>query len=259
MPNLYIITATFNSAKTVCRAITSINEQVSVELHHILIDGGSTDSTVEIARNKSDFLYSLISEPDLGIYDALNKGIALVPEGGVFGVLHSDDYFSKKNICSQVISIFKINPDVDIIYGDLLYVNENGSIFRRWRSGKFLLTKLSKGWMPPHPTVFIRKNSKTSIKYDLSYNISSDYDYVLKLFSNPNLNILYLSEVVTMMQVGGLSNRNLSNIIIKTREDYAVAKKYFDFPLIAVVCKNFRKLNQFIHFQNSLFNKQDKA
>ena len=248
MPNLYIITATFNSEKTVCRAITSINEQVSVFLHHILVDGCSTDATVDIAINKSNFLFSSISEPDLGIYDALNKGIALVPEGEVFGILHSDDYFSNKNICSLVISIFNKNPDIDVIYGNLMYVKENGDIFRKWHSGSFALSKLSKGWMPPHPAVFIKKSSKTAISYDLSYKISSDYDYVIKLFSNPNLNIFYLNEVVTIMQVGGASNRNLKNIIIKTFEDYAVAKKYFTFPLIAVVCKNFRKLNQFMHF-----------
>lgn len=248
MPNLYIITATFNSEKTVCRAIKSINEQVSVFLHHILVDGCSTDATVDIAINKSDFLFSSISEPDLGIYDALNKGIALVPEGEVFGILHSDDYFSNKNICSLVISIFNKNPDIDVIYGNLMYVKENGDIFRKWYSGSFALSKLRKGWMPPHPAVFIKKSSKTAISYDLSYKISSDYDYVIKLFSNPNLNIFYLNEVVTMMQVGGASNRNLKNIIIKTFEDYAVAKKYFTFPLIAVVCKNFRKLNQFMHF-----------
>lgn len=259
LPKLYIITATFNSAKSVYRAIESINEQVSVDLHHILIDGGSKDATVDIVRNKSNFLFSLVSEPDLGIYDALNKGIELIPDGEVFGVLHSDDYFSNKNICSLILSIFNNNPDIDVIYGDLSYVKENGSIFRRWCSSNFTVAKLRYGWMPPHPTVFIRKNSKTAISYDLSYKISSDYDYVLKLFSDPNTNIFYLNEVVTMMQVGGVSNRNLTNIIIKTREDYAVAKKYFTFPLIAIVCKNLRKLNQFMHFQKRIFNRQDSA
>lgn len=248
MSNLYIITATFNSEKKVCKALASINEQISVGLHHILIDGGSTDATVDIVRNKSDFLFALISEPDLGIYDALNKGVALVPEGEVFGVLHSDDYFSNKNICSSIMSIFKENPNIDLIYGNLMYVKENGNIFRRWHSGNFTLSKLSRGWMPPHPTIFIRKNSKTAISYNLSYKISSDYDYILKLFSNPNLNIFYLNKFITMMQIGGLSNRNLSNIIIKMREDYAIAKNSFKFPLITVALKNFRKINQLFYF-----------
>ena len=237
-----IITPTFNSRKFLSDCYTSVQSQKDVTLEHLFIDGLSSDGTVELLK---DLSVHFISEKDKGVYEALNKGMKLA-SGDFIGILHSDDLFGHDLILKQILE--KFQEGADVVYGDLTYIDRNDStkIFRKWKSYYFYPLDLEFGWMPPHPTVFFRKNLLSEIGYyDESFRISGDYGFLLRLFRK-NLKIAYLPEVVTKMRVGGISNRSFRNIVLKMREDFQIASKNFSNPYGTLVGKNLRKLKQFL-------------
>lgn len=244
-----IITVTFNSAKTITNCILSLNTQTYNDIEHLIIDGGSKDQTLNIIRSESNHILKVISEPDNGIYDAINKGIKAA-SGEIIGILHSDDQFASDSVLEQVNETF-LKYNADVVYGDLFYVKYNNpnKIIRYWKSKAFDKLLISKGWMPAHPTVFIRMEVfKKHGLYDLQFRISSDYDFMLRIMQDKELRFEYLPAVITKMRLGGASNRSLKNIIIKSHEDYrAIKKNGLSNPMLVLFRKNFSKVSQFFH------------
>ncbi|NLH39970.1 MAG: glycosyltransferase [Elusimicrobia bacterium] len=242
-----IITTTFNSADTIKASIESVRSQTYPFIEHILIDGASTDETLNIARKISPDL-RIISESDNGIYDALNKGIKMA-SGDIIGVLHSDDFYASKDIVESVIELFQ-NNDINSCYGDLCYVAKSNpeKIIRYWRSGEFNIKNFEKGWMPPHPTFFVRKEvyDKYGL-FDLSYKISADYELMIRFLYKHSISVGYIERVMVNMRVGGKSNKNIYKILTKMAEDYKIIKQYKLGGFNTLLAKNFQKLPQFLH------------
>lgn len=242
-----IITATYNSSNTIIDTLKSLENQSYPNIEYIIVDGESKDNTLEIVKKYSTKISKIISEPDKGIYDALNKGID-ASTGDIIGFLHSDDIFAYSNAIEDLVNTL-INEQSHAIYADLEYVSkENTSnVVRRWVSGNYKHSNLKKGWMPPHPTFFMKRNLyKQYGSFDLNFKISADYDSLLRYLWLNNISVSYLPKVVTKMRVGGESNRSFLNILKKTKEDILVLKKNNIFWIYPLLMKNLSKLPQFI-------------
>ncbi|MHA7943030.1 glycosyltransferase family 2 protein [Formosa sp. 3Alg 14/1] len=243
-----IITATYNSEKTIEDCLQSVLTQDYNNIEYIIIDGASKDNTLSIiekAKLKHENIIS-VSEPDKGIYDALNKGIKKAT-GDIVGFLHSDDFFSTNATISHIVEAFNSNK-VDGVYGDLHYINATNSekIVRNWTSKPFSDKLLKQGWMPAHPTLFLKKAVyKKHGVFNIAFKIAADYDLMLRIFKDTTLQFNYLPEVITKMRVGGASNRSLKNIWLKTREDYmAVKGNNISSPALVICSKNLSKIPQ---------------
>lgn len=241
-----IITITYNSAKTLQRTFASIIGQTYANIEHIIVDGASTDGTVAMieayAKKRPNVRW--VSEKDEGIYNALNKGIRMAT-GDVIGFLHSDDVLFAPDSIEHIAEAFK-EPDVDVVYGDLQYCHGN-RVVRRWQSNPFNPRSLKYGWMPPHPTVYVRRSVYEQVgEYDEWFRISADFDMMLRIFG-AGYKSHYLPEVIVSMETGGASNRNTKARLSKTQEDYVVLKKnHVGAGYLTVACKQLRKIRQFL-------------
>ncbi len=246
-----VVTATYNCRSVLPRCLASVSAQSYHSVEHIVIDGASTDGTLDLLYNNKSKISVLVSEPDSGIYDALNKGISC-SSGEIIGFLHSDDTFMSNDTLKMVADIFEKDQSVSAVYGDLIYVQRDRPdiIVRRWNAGGYSENNMIMGWMPPHPTLYVRREIYDIIGgFDTRYRISSDYFSVLKMFSLKSFKVAYLPHVMIRMQTGGISNRGFFEIIQKTREDmdslrrcnYGRIRSVF-----TLVCKNVRKVTQFI-------------
>lgn len=241
-----LVTAVYNRAGTIGEALASVAWQSYREVEHLIMDGGSTDGTLAAIEAAAHPAMRVISEPDRGIYDALNKGFALAT-GEVLGLVHSDDYLAHSRVLERVMAAFS-DPAVDAVYGDLDYIlaADPARVVRRWRSGPFAPGRLRRGWMPPHPALFIRRRIwETRGTYDTRYQIAGDYDAILRWFGTGAIKVVYLPEVLVKMRTGGESNRSLGRILRKTREDYRALRVNRIGGLGALICKNLSKLTQF--------------
>lgn len=248
-----IITITYNSAKTLARALQSVQSQSYNEIEHILVDGASTDGTRQMIEeyanhqssvsNHSSISVRWVSEPDEGIYNAINKGIRMAT-GDVIGFLHSDDVLKSADSIAQIAKAFVVSK-ADVVYGDLQYFR-GGKIIRRWVSNPFHPSMLKYGWMPPHPTVYVRREVYEQVGlYDEWFSISADYDMMLRIFQS-NYRVYYVPEVLVCMETGGASNRNARARLSKTQEDYiALRKNHVGAGYLTVACKQLRKIKQF--------------
>jgi len=242
---LSIITATYNREGTIGATCESIAEQSHGDIEWIVIDGGSSDGTLEKLKGSQRQPDILISEPDKGIYDALNKGLGLAT-GEVVGFLHSDDFYPSGDVLAAVAKAFEMT-DVDAVYGDLDYVlgDQPDKVARRWRSGEYDRENFKKGWMPPHPAYFMRREHYEEFGgFDLSYSIAADYDSMVRYLWHQQLHTSYLPKVLMKMRTGGVSNRSLKNIIQKSREDYRVMRQN-GLGLTCLLRKNLSKIPQF--------------
>ena len=259
-----IITITYNSSKTLPRALESVRSQTYGDIEHIIVDGASTDGTKELieayaqsSNHKSQTSPSLegrdgvgfphvrwISEPDEGIYNALNKGIRMAT-GDVIGFLHSDDILYSPDSIGQIAAAFA-DGTVDVVYGDLQYC-KGDRVTRRWKSNTFNSGSLQYGWMPPHPTVYVRKKVYEEVgPYDEWFRISADYDMILRIFT-AGYKTCYIPQVLVSMETGGASNRDAKARLSKTQEDYiALKKNHIGAGYLTVACKQLRKLRQFL-------------
>lgn len=247
LPRISVVTAVFNCADTVGESLASVQAQSWQPVEHIVIDGGSTDGTLEILKRHEGRLAALVSEPDGGIYDALNKGFARA-RGDVVGLLHSDDRFAHDGVLERVAAAFA-DPGADLVYGDLDYVSrtDTSRVIRRWRSGEWSARKLGWGWMPPHPTLFVRRAVYEKLGgFDTTYRIAADYDLILRLLGRHGLQPRYIPEVLVKMRLGGTSNRSLGHIARKSREDYLALRRNRVGGLGALCWKNLSKLGQFL-------------
>jgi len=242
-----IITATYNSAATISSCIASVNEQTYPDIEHIIIDGASKDNTLEIIKSMPNRISKIVSEPDDGIYDALNTGIQLA-SGDIIGFLHADDIFFSGSILQKIADSFDAF-NTDGIYGNnYLVQSENiNKIVRIWSSKPFSPKFLNYGWMPPHPALFLKESVyKKHGVFDLSFKISSDYDFILRIFKDQDLKYAYIPETITKMRVGGASNGSFKKFIQKTREDYiALKKNNISNPFIALFSKKISKISQY--------------
>ena len=242
-----IITATYNSEKTICECIESVNTQTYKNIEHIIIDGASKDNTLQIIKNRCSRISKIISEPDNGIYDALNKGL-LLATGNVIGFLNSDDFYASDKTL-EIIANILYNDKTDGFFGDLQYVSHKNiyKVIRFWGSTPFERKSLSSGWMPAHPTLYLRREVyKKHGNFDTSLKIAADYDFILRVFKDDSLNFEYLPHVIVKMRTGGISNSSLKNIILKSKEDLRVIKKHKLKGFYTLTLKNFRKILQFI-------------
>lgn len=242
-----IITATYNSEKTLTDTLLSLENQTYQNIEYIIVDGASTDSTLTLVHEKSSRVAKIISEPDKGIYDALNKGIAAAT-GDIIGFLHSDDLFAYNYAIEDVVSALNKSGS-DAIYGDLEYVAQN-NIYKRvrlWKSGAFSRSKMRFGWMPPHPAFYMKRSCyQEHGGFSLDYRISSDYDSLLRYLYAKRIVVSYLPKILVKMRVGGISNRSIRTMLCKSKEDIIILKNNGIPWLLALIFKNISKLPQFI-------------
>ena len=245
-----IITATYNSEATLKSSMLSVLNQSFQNIEYVIIDGNSTDQTLELVKQHQiqfpQIEFKILSEPDSGIYDALNKGVQLAT-GEVIGFVHSDDILAENQILSMLVSQFK-KEDLHGVYGDLQYVDRHNiaAVIRYWKSNLFNASLLKKGWMPAHPTLFLKKEvyQKHGL-FNVNYKIAADYDFMLRILKDDSLKFGYLPQVITKMRVGGTSNRSIKNIIQKTKEDYRAVRSNNIGGWLVVFRKNISKLKQF--------------
>jgi len=240
-----IITATYNNQNTIVDAINSVALQTYENIEHILIDGASTDDTLSIINDAKGRISKIISEPDNGIYDALNKGIKNA-NGDVIVFLHADDIFAENTIIEKAAKLFEEKQPYSI-YGDLQYVSKENTdkIIRYWKSGEYSFSKLKKGWMPPHPTFFVKKEMYDKFGlFNTSFKIAADYDIILRFLGKHKISTAYLPEVMIKMRIGGESNKSIKNIILKMREDVKALKKNNIGGFYTLILKNITKIPQ---------------
>tara|TARA_B110000879_G_scaffold208520_1_gene294269 strand:+ start:876 stop:1622 length:747 start_codon:yes stop_codon:yes gene_type:complete len=243
-----IITATYNSAKYIASSLNSIFNQDYKDIECIIIDGDSKDQTKSIIKTyqRKNLNITLVSEADNGIYDALNKGIKLAT-GDLIGFVHSDDNLASPHIISELVLAIKEKQAFGV-YGDLQYVSQldTSKLIRDWKSCVFSKSLLKKGWMPPHPTLFLKKEVyQKHGNFNQNYKISADYDFMLRVLKDKTLRFVYLPKVIIKMRVGGASNKNLKNIIQKTKEDYKAITSNKIGNWVTLFLKNYSKFKQF--------------
>lgn len=249
---LSIITICYNPGESIKAAIVSVLSQQDVDVEYMIIDGGSTDGTREFITSLNGRINRFISEPDRGLYDALNKGIRLAG-GDVIGLLHADDLYESAKVLSRVAETFQ-KTHADAVYGDLVYVNKDNpdKIIRFWKSGDYTPDRLKFGWMPPHPALFVKRAIYENAKlangeyFDTSLKIASDYDFMMRLLGRMRIKVAYLPRILVRMRLGGASNKSLKNMVHKSREDLTVMKRNNIGGLGTLIAKNLRKLPQFL-------------
>lgn len=242
-----LITATYNSGASIKSCLDSVVSQNYDDFEYLIIDGKSSDDTLSIVKHyQQKYSYiKLISEKDQGIYDALNKGVMLAT-GDVIGFVHSDDLLASKTVISEIVAILK-NESLDGVYGDLEYVRKEDitKVVRFWNSRSFNSKLLSKGWMPAHPTLFLKKEVYEKHGFfNLTYQISADYDFMLRILKDDSLKFGYLPKVITKMRIGGASNGSINNIIKKTKEDYRAIRSNHIGGWFSILIKNTSKIKQ---------------
>ena len=241
-----IITATYNSAATVADTLYSIQKQTYPAIEHIIIDGLSNDNTLQIVSG-FNHVQQVISEKDTGIYDAMNKGITYAT-GDIIGILNSDDFYPAENIIEEVVKIFN-TTNCDALYGDLVFVDsvQTNKIYRKWIAGSYSDQLFLKGWMPPHPTFFVRKEIYNQFgKFNTTLKSSADYELMVRLLYLHKIKVGYLHGTLVHMRIGGQSTKSLSNRLKANYEDYqawrlnSLKPKWY-----TLLLKPIRKIKQF--------------
>lgn len=242
-----VITVAYNSAATIVDTLQSVAMQTHPDIEHIVIDGGSTDGTLALIAAHGVRVQHLISEPDLGIYDAMNKGLRLAT-GDLVGFLNSDDTYASPDVVGWIAQAAAAQGS-DVLFGDLVYVDpaRSAPLVRYWRAGNYSVAKLRLGWMPPHPTLYVRRAVIARVgHFDANLRIAADYEFILRLLSRPDLAVSYLPQVLVKMRVGGASNQSLGAMLRKSREDLGALRKHGVGGVVALLFKNLRKLPQFL-------------
>jgi len=219
-PKVTIITVCCNSAKTIEDTIQSVINQTYNNIEYIIVDGLSTDNTLEIVNKYQDKITKLVSEKDAGLYDAINKGIGLAT-GEIIANINSDDFYIDNNVIADVVTKMEEEKS-DTLYADLYYVDtiDTNKVTRNWVSGAYKKGMFFKGWMPPHPTFFVRKSVYDNYgKFNLELKSAADYEIMLRFIHKHACTISYLPRVIVRMRIGGVSNVSLINRLKANRED----------------------------------------
>jgi glycosyltransferase involved in cell wall biosynthesis len=219
-PTISIITVCYNSEATIDSTIQSVLSQDYSQIEYIIVDGGSKDNTLAITEKYRSNISKQISEPDKGIYDAMTKGVALAT-GDVIGILNSDDVFASDTIISEVADVFKNDPSIDAVYGNIIYFNTGApdNPVRTWVTKPYYDRFFDDGEVPPHPSLFVKKNVYDAIgAYFPDFKISSDYEFMFRAFKVNGYKPYHLNKFVVNMRVGGESTKSIKNILIGNQE-----------------------------------------
>ena len=219
-----IITATYNSGKTVRETIESVLAQKDINLEHVIIDGASTDNTLEIVNEYKDRISKIVSEKDGGIYEAMNKGIGLA-SGDIVGILNSDDVYHSDLVLSHVVHTFEAHPECDCVYGDISYFPLEGGdkVTRVWKAGVYKEKNMRNGWMPPHPGLFVRKRVYDECgTFRTEFRVAADYEFILRLLMKFHKKLFYLPEFFVRMRDGGTSAKKRSKTWKEVRNAWKV-------------------------------------
>lgn len=245
-----LITVTFNSARYLQNAIQSVYHQDYSDIEYIIVDGGSTDDTLSIIEQNAGCITKWISEKDNGMYDAINKGMKMAT-GDVIGILNSDDILASKNVISKIAACFK-EQKVDSIFGDLLYVEaeETSKIHRFWRGMPYNRESFKLGWMPAHPTFYVRKEIVDQLGgYETHYFSAADFELMTRYLYKHRISSYYLPELIVKMRKGGMSNGSFKKRFRANRRDYlALKRNEVPFAFVVALIKPLRKLPQYIRF-----------
>lgn len=242
-----IITPCYNSSSTIADTLRSVSQQTYPFIEHIIIDGASTDNTLEIVK-QFQHVAAIVSEKDKGIYDAMNKGIEK-STGDLIGILNSDDFYQDEKVIEDVVALFASSRS-DTVYGDLLYVNPDNThkVERNWKAGKYRASSFLWGWMPPHPTFFVRRELYAKFgKFDLALRSAADYELMLRLLYKHQVSTSYLPRVLVRMRSGGNSNASLRNRWKANQEDRkAWAMNNLTPNFLTLILKPIRKIFQYL-------------
>lgn len=212
-----IITISFNSENSISETFQSVKNQLFKDFEYLLIDGGSKDETLTFAK-KQDHISKIISEPDKGIYDAINKGIKN-STGEIIGFLNSDDTFYDENSLKYIADAF--DKDTDCIFGNLIYTDKNENIKRVWKGSAFKKGAFKKGWMPAHPTFYCKRSVYQKLGlYDDSFKIAGDFELMLRFLEKHNIRSKYIPKTLVNMKVGGASNNGLKSKLDILNEEF---------------------------------------
>lgn len=252
-PLVTIITATFNSAKTIRDTLEAVASQDYPHIEHIIVDGLSSDDTLQIV-SEYPHVRKVISEKDKGIYDAMNKGLAAAT-GDIVGLLNSDDFYVSGNVIRKVVEHMTAEK-TQALYGDLVYVHPDHThkVLRTWIAGIWQRRKFLYGWMPPHPTFFVRREVYERLgKFNIELKSAADYELMLRFLYKAAISVSYLPEVMVKMRSGGMSNATWRNRINANREDRKAwrvnqLQPYF----FTTWLKPLRKINQFVQKRISI-------
>jgi len=247
-----IITVSYNSAATIEDTIMSVAAQTYQDVEYIVIDGGSTDGTLEVINRHKSRISKFVSERDRGIYDAMNKGIGLAT-GDVIGFLNADDIYADNLILGKVASVFD-NSAADACYADLVYVSKDdlNKVIRYWKSREYRNGLFRGGWMPAHPTFFVRKTVYDKYGgFDLDFKFQSDFDLTMRFLEVYKIKSVYIPEIFVKMRIGGATNRRLLNIIKGNIEAYRACKKNgLNVSPFFIVAKVLSRIPQFFSRHN---------
>lgn len=241
-----IITSCFNREATIGQAIESVLAQDYSNIEYIVVDGASKDKSLQIINQYRDKISQIISEPDKGMYEAINKGIK-ASTGDIIGLLHSDDFLYSKDTISKIVQKFQSSKG-DFIYGNGLFVNYHNTqkVIRNWIGGNYSKWKVKHGWLPLHPTCYIRKTCIDELGlYNENYKIAADTDFLFRYLYEANLKVIYLNEYIVKMRMGGLSTdktkrKQMWNEDIRIYQDHGLP------PIWTKLQKIIWKIPQFI-------------
>lgn len=243
-----IITVVLNCVNYIADCIDSILIQNHNDIEYIVIDGKSTDGTIIVIEKYQSFIDYFVSVPDEGIYSALNRGLSIAT-GDVIGILNADDVLADAHVISTIVENFK-NKSCDAVYGNLNYTSRNdlNHVIRIWRSKSFQRNSVKYGWMPPHPTIYIRKEIFLKYgNYSMNYGHSSDYELILRFFYKHQIVAVFVDQLFVKMRIGGVSNGSVKQLLMACSEDYrAMILNDIPSPIMAIVGKKIRKIEQFI-------------
>ncbi len=221
-----VITVCWNSEATIEDTLRSVASQTYPSVEHIVVDGGSSDGTMKIVE-RFPHVAKAVSEPDRGIYDAMNKGIR-ISTGEIIGTINADDFYAAPDVLARVAALFE-DPTIDVCYGDLCYVGyrDPTRIVRYWRSSEFKPDLFLHGWCPPHPTFFVRRSVYDRLgTYDLSYQIAADVDLTMRYLVKHRVRSRYLPYVLVKMRMGGTTNKSIGNVLKQNREIWTALRKH---------------------------------
>lgn len=244
-----IITATYNSSAYISDCVNSVNNQTYSNIEHIIIDGASKDNTLEIINSIPNRVRTIVSEPDKGIYDAMNKGIKAAT-GDIIGILNSDDFFASNDVIENIVKEFSNDSTLEGIYTNLYYVNQDNpdQIIRHWVSNSFKKRSFFKGWHPPHPTLYLRREVYEKYgNFNLDFSLSADFELMLRFFEKYNIKTKYLPITTIRMRLGGATSKNWQNVRNQNIQCInAFRTNGFRPPLLYPVYRLLPKLLQFI-------------
>jgi len=242
-----LITVVYNGEAFLQECFDAVFAQSHPDVEYLVIDGGSTDETLNIIEKNRSKIDYFISEKDQGLYDAINKGIRQ-SSGAIIGILNADDMLASADILALVAKMFTVNPTIDGLYGDLNYIHPvTQKIIRKWKSKPASFQELRKGWMPAHPTLYLKRELfKQHGAYSLNFGTAADYELILRYLYTHKINTVYLPILMVNMRMGGVSNQSLRGRIAALVNDYKALKaNKMSFPFWVLLRKKLSKISQF--------------